>query len=266
MVFYTETFEAKENKSLISPAEWQYAVNNHCSDYPVWFQKLKNNCLIMRIFKSLDMVLSEYEINLIQTPGKKDIRKYYWTLNNGRGIIMKIDWQSLRSGTSFYLINSHIEHIKFYIDVRRTNLRKNKSHTTQIARTLELSKIITSVEKISSFQEVLDQIKEEGLSIHKYELKKLSGEVVVLYSIRISKYGFWLELNTKEQYYSIYNSEFGEDYIQFDINYMSTYSFRHILYSLANLYTSKDYHSFDNDLSHFEKLINESRKPFKSNY
>ncbi len=98
--------------------------------------------------------------------------------------------------------------------------------------------------KISLFQEVLDQIKEEGLSIHKFELQN-----AVLYGIWEYKYSFWLEINTKKQYYSIRNSKIGEDYIQFDINYMSIYSFRHILYSLANHYTSEDYLSFDNDLS-----------------
>ncbi|TXI92184.1 MAG: hypothetical protein E6Q33_07885 [Neisseriales bacterium] len=169
--FYTETFDIKENKFLISPTEWCYVVNNHYSDCPSWFQKLKNNVLIMTIIKSLNMVLIEYEIKLIQTThfswGKNQVQvEDYWTFNNEYGIIMKTDYWSLMGETTFYLINSHIENIMVRIDVMKSHLKVNKSLTTQIARIILFSKIITNVVKISLFQEVLDRVKNEGLSIN----------------------------------------------------------------------------------------------------
>ncbi len=64
----------------------------------------------------------------------------------------------------------------------------------------------------------------------------------------MAKHKFLLKINFTKKYYHLQYSECENDYIQFDINYMSTYSFRHILYLLANHYTKKDYLNFNNEL------------------
>lgn len=253
--FCKSEFDEKEKKFLISPAEWRNAIiSNNYSDCPNWFQNLHKNVSIMAIIKSLGMVLLEYEIKLIQTThfswGKKQVHiEDYWTFKNELGIIMKTNWWDLNGETTFYLINPHIENIMLCIDILKIHPKMNKSLTTQIARTLLCTKIITNVVKVSSSQDVFEKLKNEELSINLVdECNELESDelVQVKYLITLSKHKFSLKINFAKQYYYFQYSEYYNDYIQFDINYMSTYSFKQILYLLANNYTSKDYIELSN--------------------
>lgn len=200
--FHTETFDIKNNKLLISPTEWHDAVSNHYSDCPNWFQKLKNNVSIMTIIKSLNMVLIEYEVKLVQTAsfswGKNKVYiEDYWKLNNKHGIIMETNFWSLMGETTFYLINSHMENTMLCIDIMKNNLKSNTSLTTQVVRTSLLLKMVTKVFKISSFQKVIDKINNEGLLMDLTDdPHDLYGEDdKKCYLISMVKHKFWFKIN-----------------------------------------------------------------------
>lgn len=246
--FYREEFDEAKKTFLITPSEWDNVINSkNFTDYPDWFDKLNRNHSIMAIIKSLKMVLIEYEIKLIQTTyfswGKKQVQiEDYWTFYSQFDIIMKINYWSLMGETTFYLINPHIENIMLSIDVMKSHLRTNKSITTQVARTLMLSKVITNVVKISSIQDIFDKLKNEELSIQLVdECNELDSDKLVGYLIQLSEQKFSLKINFVKQYYYFQANESDVSYIQFNINYMSTYSFKQILNVLANNYTSSNY-------------------------
>lgn len=246
--FCRQEFDGTKKIFLIAPSEWNNAINRkNITDYPNWFDKLKRNHSIMVIIKSLKMVLLKYEIKLIQTTyfswGKKQVHiEDYWTFYSQFDIIMEISWWSLSGETTFYLINPHIENIMLCIDVMKSHLKTNKSITTQLARTLMLSKVIANVVKIQSIQDVFDKLKNEELSIQLVkEYNELDSDKLVEYLIQLAKQKFSLKVNLAKQHYHFQYIECYNDYIQFDLNYMSTYSFKQILNVLANNYTSTDY-------------------------
>ena len=246
--FCRQEFDGTKKTFLIAPSEWNNTINRkNITDYPNWFDKLKRNHSIMVIIKSLKMVLLKYEIKLIQTTyfswGKKQVHiEDYWTFYSQFDIIMEISWWSLSGETTFYLINPHIENIMLCIDVMKSHLKTNKSITTQLARTLMLSKVIANVVKIQSIQDVFDKLKNEELSIQLVkEYNELDSDKLVEYLIQLAKQKFSLKVNLAKQHYHFQYIECYNDYIQFDLNYMSTYSFKQILNVLANNYTSTDY-------------------------
>ena len=220
----------------ITSNEFRQALNiNDTAMEPSWLTRLNRNN-ILSFTNMLGMELTKYQINLVQTTyfpwGRKEtFVEDEWMFENSNGITLYTSSWLLSGETSFILRHNLICNNSVFFNIQ------HKSRLKQLKRSLLAIKMICNTIYVESLADVIDKFRNEQIIIELivdsaiYENKNL---IYAEYNASFDNQQYFFKFDLKGKYYLLGASSDYYDYLSFDVNHISNYSFKDIYELLRN--------------------------------